>query len=831
MEIKNDILFRYKQLRTMYNKSERLFLYAVQNIQLDMLNDEVIIYGWGLNTLTKRPLNYSLGESTRKIRIETQYLPQINKSYQVSNEEKLGFVLHVEGIQPVEWLVLSTQEGIKLPVKLPATMNRDINYSIDSVKREDDSKTIVVRGWGFDNSTKEKLDLFIINKNSEGVTFKREMRNDVNSYWGSPLDKKYGFEIIFDESWFDYKNKIKIKFRSKDKEIVTKVDIRKSIDFSEKNEMTLMQNVKRGYHYLKENGLKSTISRIKLEWIERFGNRYEYWIEKNEIYNNEVMKKAIASMEYKPKISVITPVYNVEERLLIECIESVQNQSYENWELCLVDDNSSKMCIKPLLEKYMQMDDRIKCIFREENGHISVASNDGLKIATGEYIALLDNDDVLASFAFYEIIRALNEEPDIEFIYSDEDKIDTKGNRSKPFFKPDWSPDTLLSQNYICHLSVIKKTLVDEVCGFAVGLEGAQDYDLILKCTEKAKKIRHIPQILYHWRTIEASTAENPEAKLYAFDAGRKAIENALERRRIKAKVYNGVSLGTYVVQYAVEEKPNVSIIIPTKDHSDDLKKCIDSVIKTAEYDHYEIIIVDNGSKEEKTFTLLDNYTKILKGKFSVLSLNIPFNYSKLNNEAVKMAKGDYIVLLNNDIEILTKNWIEIMLGYSMQAHIGAVGAKLYYPDNTIQHAGVVLGVGGVAGHSHKGYPKKNPGYFSRLNIPSNYGAVTAAFLMINKRKFLEVGGLDEVNLAVAFNDVDLCIKLLEKKYFNVWLPQIEAYHYESKSRGSDNNGENLQRFLNENIYMKERWGKYLVHDPYYSPNLTLKREDYSITE
>lgn len=828
---KEDFLLDMNRFRAKWNKSEKFFLYAFKDMRINIMDEEIAIIGWGINTLTKKPLYYSLMDSRREFRVEQEYLPQINNSFQILEGEKLGFVIYVKGVEPVEWILLSTEDGVTLPVKIPTLLSKDINYSLDSIERKENDRAIHVKGWGFDNATRDVLDFYVVNKSSEGVTIKREMRNDVNTYWGLSLDKKYGFEIIFDERWFNYKNKIKIKLKSIDKEITLKVSLEKSVDFAGKTRMSLFQGFKRGYSYFKENGFNSTISRLKLEWIERFGNRYEYWIEKNEFYDSGEMKKNIAFMRYKPKISVIVPVYNVAEKLLVECIESVRTQSYENWELCLVDDNSSKQYIKPLLRNYMQIDNRIKCMFREKNGHISAASNDGLKISTGEYIALLDNDDLLANFAFYEVIRVLNQEPDIDFIYSDEDKIDSYGRRSKPFFKPDWSPDTLLSQNYICHLSVFKKELIEEVGGFELGLEGAQDYDLILKCTEKAKKIKHIPKILYHWRMIEESTADNPEAKLYAFDAGRKAIENALQRRQIDAKVQDGLSLGTYIVKYTVKECPKVSIIIPTKDHSDDLKKCIDSIIKTARYDNYEIIIIDNGSKEKKTLALFDHYVNTLMERFLVLSLDIPFNYSKLNNEAIKIAKGEYIVLLNNDIEILTDKWIETMLGYAMQRHIGAVGAKLYYPDNTIQHGGVVLGVGGVAGHSHKGYSKKDHGYFSRLDIPANYGAVTAAFLMISKEKYLEVGGLDEINLAVAFNDVDLCIKLLDKNYYNVCLSQIEAFHYESKSRGSDNEGDKLKRFMREVTYMKEKWGEYLVHDPFYSPNLTLKRDDYSIAD
>lgn len=377
---------------------------------------------------------------------------------------------------------------------------------------------------------------------------------------------------------------------------------------------------------------------------------------------------------------------------------------------------------------------------------------------------------------------------------------------------------------------MIKTDLVREVGGFEVGLEGAQDYDLFLKCTEKAKCVVHIPKILYHWRTIETSTAENPEAKRYAFKAGKKAIENALKRRKLKAIVKNGKIPGVYDVIYKTNDKSKVTIIIPTKDHVDDLKLCLNSILKyTSKTTDFEIIVVDNGSKENGTLNVFEQYKKKLGDQFKVLTLDIPFNYSTLNNEAVKMAKGDYLVLLNNDIEILTDNWLELMLGYAQQPHIGAVGAKLYYSDNTVQHAGVILGIGGVAGHSHKYYDRESYGYFGRLVLNSDYSAVTAACLMVSKEKFLEVGGLNEENLSVAFNDVDFCIKLLDHGYYNVGLMMVEAYHYESKSRGEDTSGKKQQRFIKEINYMKETWPQYLEYDPYYSPNLTLHREDFSL--
>ncbi|MGL4546572.1 glycosyltransferase family 2 protein [Eubacterium aggregans] len=558
---------------------------------------------------------------------------------------------------------------------------------------------------------------------------------------------------------------------------------------------------------------------------------FKQWIKEKENIDIDFLKRQIDLFSYKPKISIIIPVYNVDVNILDNCISSVLKQLYDNWELCLVDDASPNSQIREKIVKYSETDKRIKYKIRRENGHIAKATNDGIKLSNGEFIAFMDNDDLLSPNALYEVVSALNRNEDLDIIYSDEDKINTKNKRLKPFFKPDWSPDTILSQNYVCHFLVVRKTLVEMVGGFEIGLDGAQDYDLVLKCSEKTKasKIFHISKILYHWRKVEGSTSQNPKAKEYAFDAGKKVIENALIRRGKEGNVNMGASLGTYIIEYNITGLPRVSIIIPTKEHASDLDQCLHSIITKTDYGNYEIIIIDNGSKGDELVAIYEKYSGMLKEGFKVINLDIPFNYSKLNNTAVNHATGEFLVLMNNDIEILTPNWLELMLGYAQQSHIGAVGIKLYYPDASIQHAGVVLGIGGVAGHSHKHLSKKDHGYFNRLIIPSNYSAVTAACLMVKKEDYLSVDGLDEINLPVAFNDVDFCIKLLEKGLYNICLSQVEAIHYESKSRGKENNLEKQQRFSREVEFMKKKWVDALYHDKYYNPNLSLYNEWFGI--
>ena len=706
-----------------------------------------------------------------------------------------------------------------------------IRYSIDSILKRNGK--ISVTGWAYDSISNTAVELSLLEDNSEGVMFKREHRVDVNQKCKIDEKQKIGFEIIFDMSWWKRNTKLKLTSTGHENYQVVNLSLTREIDFTGntlKSKISLnAKKVALGLKYCYNNGVKDTVRRIKSEISYEFLEEYKKWIEANEKYDVEEVIASIELFEKKPKISIILPVYNTDEKWLRKCIESVRAQYYTNWELCIADDNSTQNQVKQVLEDYRKNDSRIKVVYRKKNGHISESSNSALEIAEGEYVAFLDHDDLLAPFALFQMIKEINEHDNADIIYSDEDKINKFEKRSKPFFKPDWSPDTLMSQNYICHFLMIKRSLVNEVGGFRVGYEGAQDHDLVLRCTEKTKDIYHVSEVLYHWRMIKSSTADNPKAKIYAFEAGKKAIESALKRRNIKGSVVGGKTLGTYHISYEVIGNPKVSILIPTKDHPRDLKVCIESILSKTNYNNYEIIIINNGSREKETFSLFESYKRLLKDRFVVLDLDVPFNYSYLNNEAVKKSAGEYVLLLNNDIQILTDNWLEKMLGYAQQEHIGAVGAKLYYKDGTVQHAGVVIGLGGVAGHSHKYYSGKSTGYFNRLTIDSNYAGVTGACLLVEKAKFQAVNGLDAENLSIAFNDVDFCLKLVSGGYHNICLAQVECIHYESKSRGKEDTKEKQERFEKEVIFMKNKWGKYIMGDPYYNKNLTMDREDFSM--
>lgn len=588
---------------------------------------------------------------------------------------------------------------------------------------------------------------------------------------------------------------------------------------------------RKAIHILKRSGLSGLKSQTRrslgLTQNIDMTQSYQKWVEYRAIttIREKEIKREISQFAYKPLISIIVPVYNVEEKWLRKCIDSVRNQLYTNWELCLADDASPKKHIREVLDEYKLMDPRIKVVYRERNGHISECSNSAIAVSTGEFIGLLDHDDELSRDALFENVKLLNMHPDADLIYSDEDKVTEEGERHSPFFKPDWSPDLLLSQMYICHFSIYRKTIVDRIGGFRKGYEGSQDYDLALRFTELTDAIYHIPKILYHWRTIPESTASGAKAKSYTHYAGLKALDDALKRRNVDGTVKEiGEYSNMFRISYNIKEEPLVSIIIPTRNMGELLDSCLNSIFSRSLYSNFEVIIIDNGSTEEQTLSIFNKWTGMYGDKVRILPVNIPFNYSKLNNMAVETAKGEYILLLNNDIEVISEDWLGEMVGYAQRRNTGAVGAKLLYPDETIQHAGVVMGLGGIAGHAFRTLHKSDPGYFGALLVNRNCSVVTAACLMIKKDLFIEVGGLEE-ELTVAFNDVDLCLKLLDKGFNNICLNSIELYHHESKSRGAEDTLEKKERFQGEIKFMINKWSRYIERDPYYNVNLSLESD------
>jgi O-antigen biosynthesis protein len=529
----------------------------------------------------------------------------------------------------------------------------------------------------------------------------------------------------------------------------------------------------------------------------------------------------------KPKISVIMPVYNPDVNYLDEAIKSVIDQLYDNWELCIADDCSPNPQIKRLLNSYSLKDSRIKVIFRKENGHISACSNSALTLATGDYIMLLDHDDLLTPNCMAEVVNYINLHPDVQFIYSDEDKVDDNKIYSNPFFKPDWSPDRFLALNYVAHVVVIDKQLMDKVNGFRLGLEGSQDYDLILRITEQTDKIGHIPEILYHWRIhLKSVASAEGDAKPYAYIAAKKALEEAMVRRQISAEVHYMVYRGCYRIKYNVNSYEKVSIIIPTKDQTQMMKNTIDSIFSLTSYPNYEVIVLNNNSVTKEFFDLMSGYTEQYGDKFRCIEASFPFNFSKLMNVGAAASTGEYILMLNNDVEIIQDDWITRMVSFAQQKRIGAVGVRLLYPNDNIQHAGTIIGLGAAAGHIYVGAYKDNEGYFNCLKLTTNYSAVTAACLMIRKDVYEEVNGMEE-KLEIEYNDVDFCLRIMERGYYNIYVPDVTLYHYESATRGHPHqNKVSYQRHLREVKYFQDTWGKYIKHDPFYNHHLSYERAD-----
>lgn len=579
---------------------------------------------------------------------------------------------------------------------------------------------------------------------------------------------------------------------------------------------------------LKENGVRYTWRLVKDKLRHRNENRI---IAARPLYTKAQLR---AQREHKfprdIKFSIAVPLYNTPEKFLREMIVSVQEQTYANWELCLADgSDDAHAYVGRVCEQYARNDPRVRYQKLAENKGISENTNACLQMATGDYIGLMDHDDLLHPAALYNVMEAICEQG-ADLVYTDENTFREKpADAYCPNFKPDYAPDTLRSYNYICHFTVFDRGLLKAIGGgFRSRCDGSQDYDLVLRLTEKAKKIVHIPRILYYWRAHAQSVAEDVSAKPYVIEAAHLALQEHLKRVGLKGEVLDTVIPSVYRMKYDIAGEPLVSILIPNKDHVDDLKRCLDSIFRVSVYRNFEIIVIENNSTEDSTFA----YYRQIQEKWPnvhVITWDSGFNYSAINNYGAENAKGEYYLLLNNDTEIITPDWIEEMLMFAQREDVGAAGAMLYYPDDTIQHAGVILGIGGVAGHSHKYFKRGDYGYMSRLSLAQNLSAVTAACVMIRKDVWEQIGGLDE-SLAVAFNDVDMCMRIRKAGYLIVWTPFAELYHYESKSRGYEDTPDKQERFRSEVERFQKRWGKELAAgDPYYNPNLTLKREDFSL--
>lgn len=586
-------------------------------------------------------------------------------------------------------------------------------------------------------------------------------------------------------------------------------------------------------YYIKRYGILKTIKKIivkilKLENRNKVSEQelYQNWILRKEPNEVELELQKKEKFEKEPKISVVVPMYNPDENLFLELLNSLLLQTYSNWELCLADGSEQR---NDTIFALCSSNSKIKYRFLGENKGISGNTNEALKMAKGDFIAFLDHDDCLARFALYEVVKQINENPEVEFIYSDEDKMDQKGNRFEPYFKPDFSPETLECNNYITHFEVLKKELVEKIGELDCRFDGAQDFDYLLRAVENTKKIAHISKILYHWRTTKNSTANVADNKLYAYDAGLRVVEEHLRRTQKAAKVENpGEVPGIYQIKFEIKGTPKVSILIPNKDNIQTLKKCIEAILTNSTYENYEILIIENNSENSKTF---EYYEKLQENpKIKVFeSQEKEFNYSKLINFGVKNATGDFILQLNNDTQVLAKNWLELLIGYAQNKEIGAVGGRLYYPDKSIQHAGIAVGIQGTAANLLVNLPFGKHGYYAREAATRNVAAVTGACLLARREIYEEVNFMEEELFKVAFNDVDFCLKILEKGYRVVYNPYVELIHSESKTRGLEDTPEKKARFEQEKKNFQEKWKKFLEKgDPYYNENFS--REDCNFT-
>lgn len=560
---------------------------------------------------------------------------------------------------------------------------------------------------------------------------------------------------------------------------------------------------------------------------------YAEWLQLYEATGREAQERLrgqVTGLARPPLISVIMPVYNAPEKWLRRAIESVRHQLYEHWELCIADDASPAPHVRGVLEEAMRSDSRIKVAFRALNGHISVASNSALELATGEYVALLDHDDELPPQALARMALEIDRHPEGTFFYSDEDKIDEDGRRFEPYFKPDFLPDLLTGQNCLSHLSVIRTAAVREAGGFRRGLEGSQDWDLALRITDRCGpgQVHHVPEVLYHWRAVHGSTARAVSEKSYSITAARQALNDHFARRKLAVQLQE-VDGGHWRVVYPLPTPaPLVSLVIPTRNRVDLLRTCVDSILRLTDYPAYEILIVDNQSDDSATLAWFREIAAA-DNRVRVLPYDRPFNYSAINNFAVQQARGTIVGLLNNDLECIAPDWLREMASHAARAEIGCVGAMLYFPNNTIQHAGIVLGLGGVANHAFCRLPRGTDGYMNRARLVQNYSAVTAACLVVRREVYLQVGGFNEEHLPVAFNDVDFCLRVRAAGYRNLWTPFAEFYHHESASRGLDESPEKRARFLSEVEFMRRTWGPILAQDPAYNPNLSVDLDGFKL--
>lgn len=840
---------------------EKEYIYSIDKLCCYISSENIAylqIVGWAfLKSGENKNLQVYINNKQTEMHIEKIERSDVQKMYKdYSVDLNSGFVIDVEfevenqnecniGIGFESGQILfeaNLKEYMKFEVE------SEIKYYIEQTVYN--NEIISIDGWGFATSAIDMqkidslpVDLSVINEDGqqETIMLKKKYRADVNANFGLEKGKQeFGFEIKWKNT---QKNKgiytVVLKGGKTSEKFVVEcnklVDQAREENRKYENFFDMLKNRDEelfidDWHYLVNFGWKKYCDRIK----KRFQDTeevYNVWRKKYIPNTRKLKKQRAEKLAYEPCISIIVPTYKTPEKFLKEMIDSVRNQSYENWELCIGDGSVTEDTVKNVVESYQKKDKRIKMLCLSENLGIAGNTNAALSIATGDYIALLDHDDILAPDALYEVVKWMNEhyKDETDVIYTDEDKVsfDLK-DYFEPHFKSDYNLDLIRSNNYICHLFVARKNIVDQVGGFRKEYDGSQDYDFILRCIEQSKHIEHVPKVLYHWRCHPGSTAANQESKMYCYEAGKRAIEDHLKRMgEDDCQVVMTEHLGFYHVIYPIREQKKVSIIIPNKDQKEILERCIESIIQKTDYKNYEIIIVENNSTTNEIF----EYYKTIEQRenIRVVIWKDKFNYSAINNFGVKYANGEYLLFLNNDIEVIRENWLSEMLANVQRKEVGIVGAKLLYPDNMVQHAGVIIGMGGIAGHPLSRHPADDCGYFARGIIQQNLNAVTAACMLTKKEVYEKVNGFEE-ELAVAFNDIDFCLKVRKAGYLIVYDPEALLYHHESISRGKEDTLEKRNRFEGEVDYMAKKWKDVLEKgDEYYNPNLSLLSGNFEL--
>lgn len=807
--------------------------HAIDKIKINELKDRnhLTLFGYCINEDGSIPsLDLKINNSSKEYEYVSLVRPDICKRYNFDNSSiQNGFKISIDVNEEINLISLFANEQEIYSINggdIKRYVVKDtVEYVIDSVNLDKETQIQTINGWAFSYHN-EKIEFEVLDQNNNKIDINERVINREDLYrmkYVTKENKYCGFMINYPVNE-NNKYYLVIKAESFNMKIdLSKVKKPSILSKIKKYIKALnVYNVKKGLKYLKKHGFKELLKRIKRG--PTLSKPYYEWFEEHRVSQKQLQLQKETIFNYQPKISIIVPTYNTPIDFLKEMIDSVKNQSYANWQLCIADGSNKDNPARKEIERYAKNDSRIVVTYLSENYGISGNTNKALELADGEYVGLFDHDDLLTPDCLYEVVSSMQETKH-DIIYTDEDKLDNSTKTfTDPNFKPDYNVDLFRSHNYITHFFVVKTDIIKGIGGFDSKYDGAQDYDLMFRCIEKSQSIHHIPKILYHWRMHAASTAENPESKLYCYDAGKRAIEDHYKRIGVDATVEKMPKplWGMYKTTYSTKNNPLVSIIIPNYEHKDILKTCVDSLYNVNTYKNFELVIVENNSTSKEIF---DYYHELetIHDNVVIAKWDKEFNYSALNNFGVEYAHGDYYLFLNNDTEVITPTAISEMLGCCMREEVGIVGAKLLYEDDTVQHAGVVIGFGGFAGHIFTGIGKDDYGYMVRARINCDYSAVTAACMMVDKNAFEAINGFD-TKFKVACNDIDFCLrvrqldKLVVYNAFSLW------HHYESKSRGYEDNAEKIMRFESEVALFQERWIDILTNgDPYYNSNFKIE--------